>query len=303
MDTTASPNSLSPNVPQVRVVPMVPGMRTRKRSSILSGNSTAGSINTAGGDTDDMDSITDNDSMRPLADYTRRPRSHKRQRRTILDAFNSISLKGPSQVTAHTAHSNTAAAGSSDRVSTSSTSNANVQNGNNGRNCQAALNGATYEHHQYPQHEQQLLSLHHNHNDMNHPANQQHQYNDDADSSRAVAEDNEHNDGGYTTSSSLEDEFDDDDIDDDDNHVNGGMAYDDDETTTLDEQMLSDKELIQKNVERKVYVLQQSVMTLSLFSFLSPNKLSLYRSLTLVSPHSSFHLFYHVPTTTTTTVC
>ena len=236
--STASANILSPNVPQVRVVPMVPGMRTRKRSSILSGNSTAGSINTAG-DTDDMDSITDNDSMRPLADYTRRPRSHKRQRRTILDAFNSISLKGPSPGTG----SNTLPAGGSDRGS----ANTNVQNSSNGKNCQAALNGANYVHHQYPQHEH-LMSLHHS-NDMNHHAHQQ-QYNDDADSSRAVAEDNEHNDGGYTTSSSLEDEFDDDDYHDNDDEV----AYEDDETATLDEQMLSDKELIQKNVERKVYV-------------------------------------------------
>ena len=244
MDSTASPtnllhtgNALSPKVPQVRVVPMVPGMRTRKRSSILSGNSTAGSINTAG-ENDDMDSITDNDSMRPLADYTRRPRSHKRQRRTILDAFNSISLKGPNHATANS----TTAPGFSDRVST----NANIQAVSNGRNCQTALNGANYTHHQYPQHEH-LLSLHHS-TDMSNDTNQ-HQYNDDADSSRAVAEDNEHNDGGYTTSSSLEDEF-----DDDDDNDNEDVAYEDDETTTLDEQMLSDKELIQKNVERKVYV-------------------------------------------------
>lgn len=243
MDTTASTtnslnvsNNLSPNVPQVRVVPMVPGMRTRKRSSILSGNSTAGSINTAG-DNDDMDSITDNDSMRPLADYTRRPRSHKRQRRTILDAFNSISLKGPS----HAATNSTSNMGGNERVST----NTNIQAASNGRNCQAVLNGTNYIHHQYPQREH-LLSLHHS-NDVNIHANH-HQYNDDADSSRAVAEDNEHNDGGYTTSSSLEDEFD----DDDDVNDNDEVAYEDDETATLDEQMLSDKELIQKNVERKV---------------------------------------------------
>jgi hypothetical protein len=242
MDATASTstNAVSPNVPQVRVVPMVPGMRTRKRSSILSGNSTAGSINTAG-DTDDMDSITDNDSMRPLADYTRRPRSHKRQRRTILDAFNSISLKGPSPVSTNN-NNPLSGGGGSDRAA----ANTNVQSGSNSRNCQAALNGTNYIHHQFPQNEQ-LLSLHHT-NDVSNQANQQ-QYNDDADSSRAVAEDNEHNDGGYTTSSSLEDEF-----DDDDDNDNDEVAYEDDETATLDEQMLSDKELIQKNVERKVYV-------------------------------------------------
>ncbi len=248
MDATKSkPNSinaasaLSPNVPQIRVVPMVPGMRTRKRSSILSATSTGGSINTAG-ENDDMDSITDNDSMRPLADYSRRPRSHKRQRRTILDAFNSISLKGPGPAAA----SNTTTTGGSDRVYAN---NASTLADNNGRNCQAALNGASYNHHQFPQHEQ-LLSLHNTgtSSDGQIYANQ-HQYNDDADSSRAVAEDNEHDGGGYTTSSSLEDEFDDYDGDDNDNDE---VAYEDDETATLDEQMLSDKELIQKNVERKV---------------------------------------------------
>ena len=241
MDVTASTtnslnasNTLSPNVPQVRVVPMVPGMRTRKRSALLSGNSTAGSINTTG-DNDDIDSITDNDSMRPLADYTRRPRSHKRQRRTILDAFNSISLKGPSHETTNS--TNTI------EGSESASTNTNAQDTSNERFCQAMLNGTSYIHHQYPQHEH-LLSFHHS-NDVNNHANQ-HQYNDDADSARAVAEDNEHNDGGYTTSSSLEDEFDDDGNDDDE------VAYGDDETATFDEQMVSDKELIQKNVERKV---------------------------------------------------
>ena len=236
-------SALSPNVPQVRVVPMVPGMRTRKRSSVLSATSTAGSINTAG-ENDDMDSITDNDSMRPLADYSRRPRSHKRQRRTILDAFNSISLKGPGPAAA--SNTTTGTTGGSDRVFAN---NASSLADSNGRNCQAALNGASYNHHQYPQQEQ-LLSLHNTSNDGQIYANQ-HQYNDDADSSRAVAEDNEHDGGGYTTSSSLEDEFDEYDGDDNDNDE---VAYEDDETATLDEQMLSDKELIQKNVERKVYV-------------------------------------------------
>ena len=234
-------SALSPNVPQVRVVPMVPGMRTRKRSSMLSATSTAGSINTAG-ENDDMDSITDNDSMRPLADYSRRPRSHKRQRRTILDAFNSISLKGPGPAAA--SNTTTGTTGGSDRIFAN---NASSLADSNGRNCQAALNGASYNHHQYPQQEQ-LLSLHNTSNDGQIYANQ-HQYNDDADSSRAVAEDNEHDGGGYTTSSSLEDEFDEYDGDDNDNDE---VAYEDDETATLDEQMLSDKELIQKNVERKV---------------------------------------------------
>ena len=234
-------SALSPNVPQVRVVPMVPGMRTRKRSSVLSATSTAGSINTAG-ENDDMDSITDNDSMRPLADYSRRPRSHKRQRRTILDAFNSISLKGPGPAAA--SNTTTGTTGGSDRIFAN---NASSLADSNGRNCQAALNGASYNHHQYPQQEQ-LLSLHNTSNDGQIYANQ-HQYNDDADSSRAVAEDNEHDGGGYTTSSSLEDEFDEYDGDDNDNDE---VAYEDDETATLDEQMLSDKELIQKNVERKV---------------------------------------------------
>ena len=239
--STNAASALSPNVPQVRVVPMVPGMRTRKRSSVLSATSTAGSINTAG-ENDDMDSITDNDSMRPLADYSRRPRSHKRQRRTILDAFNSISLKGPGPAAA--SNTTTGTTGGSDRVFAN---NASSLADSNGRNCQAALNGASYNHHQYPQQEQ-LLSLHNTSNDGQIYANQ-HQYNDDADSSRAVAEDNEHDGGGYTTSSSLEDEFDEYDGDDNDNDE---VAYEDDETATLDEQMLSDKELIQKNVERKV---------------------------------------------------
>lgn len=119
----------------VRVVPMVPGMRTRKREN----------------DNDSV-STTGNDSMRPLADVRRTKR-----RRTILDAFNSISLKVP--------------------------------------------------------------------------GTQEEPYNDDADSSRAVAED----DGGYTTNSSL-DEEDDESVTDE-----GG-----------DESMLSDKEVKAVGVERQV---------------------------------------------------
>lgn len=65
---TASASISSSSV--VRVVPTVPGMRTRKRG-------------------DDDSCSTENDSMRPLAD----PRRTKRARRTILDAFSSISLK------------------------------------------------------------------------------------------------------------------------------------------------------------------------------------------------------------------
>jgi hypothetical protein len=240
-----------PSVPQARVVPMVPGMRTRKRSSMMSGNSTAGSTNTTG-DNDDMDSITDNDSMRPLADYTTRrsSRSHKRQRRTILDAFNSISLKGPavSGTASSTPLKNVT---SSSTINTRSSAKGLTQPSGIVTSDPGVLNSVErHNHHQLcPPHEQQqmLLSLHHcDGNQMNHL-----QYNDDADSARAVAEDNEHDEGGYTTNSSLEDEF----YDDEDAVDEEEITYGDDDTTTMDEPMLSDKELMQKNVERKVYVL------------------------------------------------
>jgi hypothetical protein len=204
---------------QVRVVPMVPGMRTRKRQCSSNNNSTA-----AENDNDsilsscDGCSFTDNDSMRPVADFSRRHSRSNKRRRTILDAFNSISLKGvgvtgsTNEVSTHMNSANDTISFSGDKSGIDQSAkcfNAMIQN------PRRLGYGSKSEITQPPTIQQ---------------------YTDDADSSRAVAEDSDDY-GGYTTNSSLEeeDEFEDDDDDEE-----------------VDEQMLSDKELLRRNTERKV---------------------------------------------------
>jgi hypothetical protein len=202
---------------QVRVVPMVPGMRTRKRQYSSNNNSIAENDNDSILSSCDGCSFTDNDSMRPVADFSRRHSRSSKRRRTILDAFNSISLKGvggsgaAKEVASNTNSTNETFPffGETSGMEQSTKCNETIQNSRRlGAGSKSEIPQSTTSQ----------------------------QYTDDADSSRAVAE-NSDDYGGYTTNSSLEEE---------------DELFEDDDDEEVDEQMLSDKELLQKNAERKV---------------------------------------------------
>lgn len=203
---------------QVRVVPMVPGMRTRKRQYSSNNNSIAENDNDSILSSCDGCSFTDNDSMRPVADFSRRHSRSSKRRRTILDAFNSISLKGVS------------GSGTAKEVSTNSNS---VNDSIPIFGEKSGMEQSTKSFNEPIQNPQGVGMGSKNENPQTSTNLQQ--YTDDADSSRAVAEDSDDY-GGYTTNSSLEEED----------------EFEDDDDEEVDEQMLSDKEILQKNAERKV---------------------------------------------------